>query len=151
MHRSNRALGRGLVAVILLALSGCGGSVAKTVPVKGVVTLAGGAWPAPATIQFTPLSAADGFPLRPASGNVQLDGTFKVTSFEPGDGLLPGKYEVSVECWKSQPQMSPTGGGMIDGQSAVPDKYRSGKTSGWIVEVPAGSGPLELKYDVPTK
>jgi hypothetical protein len=134
-----------LALVVVLGLMGCGSSGPQTVPTQGVVTLAGGAWPGPGTIQFTPVGPAPGFPLRPGSGDFKADGAFKVTSFAPGDGLVPGKYEVSVECWKSQPQMGPNG--LIPGESAVPPKFREGKTSGWVVEVPPGGSPLNLKYD----
>jgi hypothetical protein len=145
MYRAHQAISSGLIAVAVVVLAGCGSSATQTVPAKGVVTLAGGAWPAAGTIQFTPVAPAAGFPLRPGAGAFKADGTFQVTSFAPGDGLVPGKYEVSVECWESEPQMSPTG--VIPGKSAVPEKYRSGKTSGWVVDITPGSGPVDLKYD----
>jgi hypothetical protein len=135
-----------LLLLMTAALVGCGGSGAETIPVKGVVTLGGGPWPTGGTITFSPVASSG--PLRPAAGAFKPDGTFVVTSFKPGDGLTPGKYEISVECWAALPEMSPTGA-PSPGKSAVPEKFRSGKTSGWVLEVPVGSGPLEVKYDVP--
>lgn len=144
---SSRTAAAILALAACLPLAGCGSSTTQTVAVKGVVTLNGGPWPKPGTIQFAPAAPAPGFPLRPGAGTFQADGAFKVTSFTPGDGLVPGKYEVSVECWESEMQMSPTGGDPLPGKSAVPDKFRSGKTSGWVLDVAPGSGALDLKYD----
>lgn len=91
-----------LIGLIALLLAGCGGpSRPPTVKVTGKVTFKGGAPPAEGTIYFNPVSVAEGLPRRPGSGPFDAEGNFVVTSFEDGDGLVPGTYRVRVECWKS--------------------------------------------------
>jgi hypothetical protein len=78
-----------LVVLLAVALTGCGGK--GTVPVKGVVTLEGAPLPE-ATVLFMP----DGAGGRPASGFTSSDGVFRLTTFQPDDGALPGNYRVLV-------------------------------------------------------
>ena len=37
------------------------------------------------------------------AGAFGTDGQFKAKTFEPGDGLMPGKYSISIECWDVPP------------------------------------------------
>ena len=71
-----------------------------------------------------------------------------MTTFRPGDGLLPGEYRVNVECWRVPPSMtSPQ-----PPQSYVPAPFQSGTTNGFTVHVPAESRePIELSFDVPNR
>jgi hypothetical protein len=86
------------------ALAGCSGSdLPETVPVRGVVTFAGKPCPGPGTIRFTPLKIAEGLPHRPGRAAFKQDGAYAATSFQDGDGLVPGVYRVQIECWKVEP------------------------------------------------
>jgi hypothetical protein len=78
----------GLLAGTLTAALGCGQG--KTVKVEGVVTLDGKPLPA-ATVTYVPVG--DG---RAASGRTDQDGTFRLTTFRPDDGAVPGEYKVTV-------------------------------------------------------
>jgi len=78
-----------LLGVALLAGSGCGGS--NTVSVKGVVTLDGEPLPR-ATISFMPLGEG-----HPAYGVADAKGNFRLTTFKPDDGIMPGEYKVMVQ------------------------------------------------------
>jgi hypothetical protein len=78
-----------LVVLLAVALTGCGGK--GTVSVKGVVTLEGEPL-SEATVLFMP----DGAGGRPASGFTSSDGVFRLTTFQPDDGALPGNYRVLV-------------------------------------------------------
>src|SRR5262245_3014991 len=80
---------RGLILVLMLAAPGC----AKGKPVKfdGLVTLdekplAG------ATVEFIPMDA-NGHGAIGVSGK---DGVFRLTTYTPGDGALPGFYKATV-------------------------------------------------------
>src|SRR5262249_36190194 len=84
-----RTRGVPLVALLGVVLIGCGG----TTPVRGVVTLEG-APVAGATVLFMP-DGQDGS--HPASGFTSSDGTFRLTTYKPDDGALPGKYRVVVQ------------------------------------------------------
>jgi hypothetical protein len=77
-----------LLPVLVLTQAGCG----RTVAVKGVVTLDGKPVPG-ATVLFVPEAGGDG---RPASGLSDDAGQFRLTTYRPGDGAVPGTYRVVV-------------------------------------------------------
>ena len=117
------------------------------VPVKGTITFGGGLWPKSGTLYFTPESPGTGLPARPATGHFDTGGTITVTSFAEGDGLIPGKYRIGVECWDVPPRMgSPT-----PAKSFVPPRYASPATSGLAVSVQPGEKIVSLNLDVPKK
>jgi len=128
-------------ALGVLLLCGCGPSGPKRVPVRGRVTFDGAPPPGLGTVYFRPIQAAEGFPQRPAHGNfTQGDGTFVVTSVQPGDGLVPGSYAVTVECWQRPPSDDGTPGVSWVRSDWHPDD---------VVIQPGDRGPIELNYDVP--
>jgi hypothetical protein len=69
----------------------------QTIRVSGQVTFDGQAPPAPGSVYFLPQEAAKGFPSRPGTGDYDRQGYFKAMTFEPGDGLMPGKYLIALE------------------------------------------------------
>jgi hypothetical protein len=80
-------------AFLLGACSGCGapaGTLASLVPAKGKVTYKG----QPLTqgnVHFEP----DGYG-RPASGTLQSDGTFVLSTLKDGDGVVMGSHRVFI-------------------------------------------------------
>ena len=127
----------------LVVLSGCGPDRPQTIPVSGKLTFRGGPPPAPGALYFTSDDPAEGFSRRPASADFNAEGRFTVKSWEAGDGLVPGRYQVTVECWEVPPNM--------DGQpvkSYVPEKYQSSLTTDLEVEVASADGSQELELDV---
>lgn len=77
---------------------------------------------------------------QPASGLIQQDGSFKLTTPKAGDGAKPGQYNVSVYCYESQDpakQASFAGGDQSMGKLLVPKKYIMANTSGLTAEVKA--------------
>jgi hypothetical protein len=136
-----------VLAAVLVPLCGCGPSGPEVVQIRGKVTYGGGDWPAPGVLYFNPAEAAPGLPLRPASAKFDTDGNFLVTSFDDGDGLIPGKYQVGVECWENPPSMD--GGGPP--VSYVAKAYESSKTSGLEVTIQPGDGLVEVSFDVPKR
>lgn len=86
-----------------LLLAGCDSGAMQTVPVSGQITFDGGPCPAEGTIAFSPVTTEEGLPRRPAIARFKTDGTFTVTSFIEGDGLLPGTYAPVVSCWLGEP------------------------------------------------
>ncbi len=82
-----------LAALLFGPCWGCGsssGTPVTLIPVKGKVTYKG----QPVTkgiIQFEP----DGYG-RAASGHLQSDGTFELTTLKPGDGVVAGEHRISI-------------------------------------------------------
>lgn len=108
----------GLFGLLAVTSVGCGGSSGefKVAPVKGKVIFNG----QPVTsgsIHFRPVAvqgAKEGMQGKPASGQIQSDGTFVLTTFRQGDGAIVGKHEVSyipatggAETYEQQPEKSP--------------------------------------------
>jgi hypothetical protein len=87
----SRAHGVHLVTILAVALTGCAAN--RPTPVRGVVRF-GGEPVARATVLFVPDGPKGG---RPASGFTSSDGTFRLTTYRPDDGALPGPYRVVVE------------------------------------------------------
>ena len=88
------------------------GTVPDLIPVKGKVTLKGQPLTT-GTIRFEP----DDFG-RPASGKLQSDGTFVLSTPKEGDGVVPGHHRVSI-----------TNIGPKSKEGALPKKYTTGKTA----------------------
>ena len=83
-----------LFTVVMLATcTGCGtseGARAALIPVKGKVTYRGKAL-TQGTVVFEP----DGYGRR-ATGKLQSDGSFVLTTFQEADGVGPGEHKVTV-------------------------------------------------------
>ena len=136
-----------LAAVVGAVLSGCsGGSDLPLVSVSGRVTFDGGPPPQVGTVSFAPVpgTGREGLPIRPATASFDTDGSFVAASFRKGDGLLPGKYQVTIVCLAGDPGYGP--GQSHAELSFVPLDYRPGEL---VVE--EGSGPIVVNYDVPPK
>ena len=133
-----------ILTTLLLGLAGCGNSHG-TVPVKGRVTFDGKSPPKPGRVNFGPVVPA-GNPTskqRPGSAAFDAEGNFTVMSYQPGDGLLPGNYLITVVCVERDPP--PVPGGLESVTYVAPD-YKGQKLT-----VEPGSAPLELTIDVPLK
>ncbi len=146
-HRSQSTIARvARAALTLLVLAGCSGNLPKTIKVSGRVTFDGQSPPAPGKVYFLPIEPAEGFPSRPAKGDYDKDGYFRATTFEPGDGLMPAKYLISIESWDTPPNMSGN-----PGKSFVPKKYQSPQTSEFKLDITTKTKPQDIKLDVVTK
>jgi hypothetical protein len=129
--------------LISLLFSGCDSRGLPMVSVHGKITYGNGDWPKPGVVYFAGTDVANGMPLRPAVGRFDTHGNLVVTSFEPGDGLVPGRYTLGVECWEVPPGINGS-----PGVSYVPKKYQHASTSGLEVLAEQG-GSVDLNIDVP--
>jgi hypothetical protein len=128
-----------ILPLALVWLAGCGsGDRPTTIPISGRVTINGQPPGEVGRLHFTPTKAADGYPKRPAGGAFTAEGTYRVMSWEPDDGLVPGHYKVSL----MPGDLSKTG---------IPPKFHQSGTSGLEVDVPADQSSIEYNIDVRTK
>lgn len=117
------------LACSLLIGCGSGNQNPPTSPVSGKVTFKGEAVEG-ATIQFVP-TATEG---KVANAVSNADGTYELSTFEPGDGAMAGKYKVTVRKLVSVEQ-----GVQRDGENAgepafvnkdmLPKNYRSNNST----------------------
>ena len=135
-----------LILAAVLLLTSCGSGLPQTIPVSGRVTFDGKPPPAAGIVQFVAVEAAEGFPLRPGTGAFGTDGRYRAQTFDPGDGLMPGKYTLSVECWDVPPDMSGN-----PSKSHVPKKYQTPKTSGLTLEITPNMRSQVLDLDLVSK
>lgn len=118
----------------------------ETVPVAGVITYGSGPWPKSGTLYFVPKCDDKTKALRPATADFGSDGKFATSSFARGDGLVPGKYSIRVECWEHPPMV---GENAEAAKSYVPLSYQLGSADELQLNIPAGSPPISLVLDVP--
>jgi hypothetical protein len=92
--RMRFAYSSALATIIVGSCWGCGSGSAvppTLIPVKGKVTYKG----QPVTkgvVRFEP----DGGFGRMATGQLQSDGTFELSTLKPGDGVVPGVHRVTL-------------------------------------------------------
>jgi hypothetical protein len=136
------------ILALLLALSlfgsivGCSDNGLGLVPVSGKVTFAGQPPPKGGTITFNPITVQEGLPRRPGTAQFAQDGTFTVTSFKKGDGLVPGTYHPRVACWKAPPDSNDPSS--FDRLNYVPKDFQPDP-----IVVAADADEVDVIIDVP--
>lgn len=124
---------------LFVSLAGCGSDRPKTVPISGVVTFDGQPPPATGGLFFACREPAPGYDRRSGRATFGTDGKFEVTSWDEGDGLVPGTYVVRVECYKEPPMMG------VPVASYVADSFQpaelvveegQGRIDNWNLDVP---------------
>ena len=129
-----------------LLVAGCGGpDRPPTVPVSGQVTFGGQLWPKPGMLSFLPDGPKSDLPRRAGTAPFDVDGNFRAGTFAPGDGLIPGSYQVRVECSENPPGLTAN----PPPKSFLPASFLNAPGAGWTLRVEPGSKPIEVHYDVP--
>jgi hypothetical protein len=115
-----------LQSVAMLLTTGCGSSShdLETAPVMGKVTYNGKPL-AKGTVVFVPEHG------RGATGVIQADGTFKLTTYADGDGAIIGTNKVGISAWQSENVEGPN-------KLLVPQRYTSPDSSGLTCDVKSG-------------
>ena len=106
-----------------------------TVPAKGTVTYKG----KPLEKGQIQLLPDDG----PAAVGLIENGNFVLGTNADGDGAPPGKYRVTVACYKE----TKTRFGETITKAVLPERYANPDTSGIVVEIPEG-GNEAIKVDL---
>jgi len=83
-------------ALAVIVSTGCGSDAPKSVPVTGKVTYNGQPVTS-GTVMLVPQDSGYG-----ATGQIQPDGTFVLTSFKQGDGAAPGNYTVTIQVFPDE-------------------------------------------------
>lgn len=133
--------------LLLTSAAGCGRSGLEVVPVEGTITYGGGPWPKPGFLHFSADSSGFDQANHPAVGQFGTDGRLTVTTFRDGDGLLPGKYRISVVSYESPPSTTE----LTFPKNYVPARFQSAATSGLTVTVEPGQRSVTLNLDVPNE
>lgn len=108
----------------------------KTVQVSGKITLASGVPITAGRVVFKPQTAG----MQEAIGEINPDGTYSLTSYNKGDGAVPGTYIVTFD------NTSYKTGKPVVVRLNVPLKYYSDKTSDVLVNISeAGDYPINLR------
>ena len=133
--------------MLALVVFGCGQAVdpnrPKTVPVTGTVTYNGEPVEG-ATVTFIATSGQ----ARGAVATTDASGKFSATTFDPGDGAIPGSYKVMIAKTVLEPA-GPDAAPGLDGEEPsdvakdmLPAKYKDATQSGLTAEVQDGSGAV---------
>lgn len=126
---------------LLGAMLGCGnGDRNETAPVRGSVTLDGQRYTQGGSVLFEPTTAG-----KMATGKIQTDGTYELSTYTPGDGAPIGGHKVAV---------IPVPPPIVDDELelvvplSIPIRYGSTLTSELAFEVKAGQ---ENRFDIELK
>ncbi len=131
------------VVMLLAGFAGCGGPT--LCPVEGKIVYTDGT---PAkdlegyTVTFESVDQA-ATELRPgisAWGVVEADGTFRIGTYQPGDGVVPGRHRVAICPPPSEADQPPP-------PPAIPLKYANFDTSGLQVDILPGVNKITLTVE----
>jgi hypothetical protein len=130
-----RIAGRGWLhaapLLIVLGMLGCG----RYAPVHGTVTLDDGT---PVTNGMVVFESKDAAKPVSARGDIQSDGSYQLSTDQPGDGVPPGWYRVLV----APPPQHPDGPPI---KYIFDKKYSAFATSGLEFEVKSGSNEYPIR------
>lgn len=133
-----------LASASLMLFSGCFGQKGlETAPASGIVTYNG----KPLSfgrVSFRPEAGS------PATGEIQSDGTFALSTYGNGDGAIVGTHQVSITSTEADAgTMAETAANteMAVPKSLIPKKYTSFATSELTAEVVA-SGENKFTFEL---
>jgi hypothetical protein len=149
--RTVRLAAAGLSFAFSLAAAGCGGdpNMPKLGKVHGKVTYKG----QPVTsghITFTPILGKGGETGQTATGEINSDGTYVMTTFNTGDGAILGQHTatVVVRDKMNEDLTKPDATGRIRYELAkpvTPPKYASVETSPLKYTVKEGTNEIDIE------
>ncbi|PQO42817.1 hypothetical protein C5Y97_01295 [Blastopirellula marina] len=142
-----------LYIALFLAIAsfvGCAGSdQEKAYPTSGVVHFNGKPMKGGGAISFVPVSSQQG---KAAGGEIRDDGTFVMTTYEDGDGSIPGEFRVLVmQSTSKEPEMVASDEGSEPVMSSGPiDTVAKGERIPFIYADPAKS-PITVEVKAQDK
>jgi len=141
-----------LASLVVFAALGCGSGddLPRRYSVSGTVTYQGKPVPK-GSVRFLPND-----PNGRAAGGDIVDGSYSLTTQDPGDGAIPGQYKVTISATDvnvSKDVASAKSKGMMISQDQIakakrtqliPSKYLTPETSGLTAEVKAQSNTIDF-------
>lgn len=127
------------LGIAAVGLPGCGGYDRKTAVVRGSVTYNGKAVPN-GTISFIP---ADG---RSATGEIQPDGSYTLTTYRKGDGAILGQHKVVIVAMEDMSNRLPEARNPLP-PSIIPVRYTSLATSELRADVKDQENTIDFKLE----
>jgi hypothetical protein len=137
------------VGGLLAALAGCGAGGGGTYPVSGKVVFADGQPVTAGQITFEPLDDKAGWT---ASGPIESDGSFAVSSTDKLTGAKPGKYRVVI----TPPEEE---AGLVEGEdgegkaptrpATIDPKFQNSETTSLEAEVKPQSNTFTFTVEHP--
>ena len=121
-----------LLAIACWLPTGCSPGYPEASPVVGRVTVNGNPLSS-GEVQFL---SSDGLV---ATGRIDPDGTYRLTTLQPDDGAMPGSHRVSIKSQQS------SGLGIDSLLEPVPSRYADPKTSGLTARVTDGMNRINLE------
>lgn len=128
--------------VAVMPLVGCGKSGNSTV--TGTITTTDGQIVSGGRITFTSVS-----PAISASSRIAPDGTYELSSVEPGDGAPAGHYQVAIVSKISSAGGDRNGRSVATSKSLVHEKYADVRTSELTAQVAPGSNTIDFQVEPP--
>jgi hypothetical protein len=125
------------LAAALIAIGGCNNS--PVVPVSGKVVFLSRDQPKVCRLTFLPIEDASSGSVRAGGATMAADGTYSVTPYQGVEGLLPGRYKISVDYYDLKPGGNPNFEG-----DWLPQTHAAGEL---VIE--PGSGAVEHVVEVP--
>jgi hypothetical protein len=125
--------------VVAAAAAGCGGNN-PVYPVQGKVMFEGKPMLGGGAISLIPLDKREG---KAAGGEIAEDGTFKLTTYRPGDGSMVGEFRVVIsQSVEKEPEATPDGQKAPKAAASVPMNARIP-----IVYADSANSPLKIKVE----
>lgn len=126
----NALFGALLVIGLLIFAVGCGDGRPTRVPVSGKVTIDG------KPLEYGSIAFLASSGGRPGGSSLGKDGSYAVTMYTSKDGLIPGKYKVTVSGvdWFSDKA----------GRWHAPKRYKDPETSGLTKEITVETDQLNI-------
>lgn len=118
-------------------IAGCGESGLPTAAVQGKVLYQGKPLEF-GSVLFQPEEGP------PATGEIQPDGTFRLSTYKSGDGAVLGQHHVAITCLETQRPgytVNPNEE-MPTGKPLIPEKYAKPYDSGLTAEVKKQNEPF---------
>ncbi|MCC9607939.1 hypothetical protein LOC68_02575 [Blastopirellula sp. JC732] len=147
--RSAPTLTFSLAALAIACLTGCGGEASRNpgvevYPTKVKVTYKGG----PIEGALVSLNSTEA--QRSASGVTDAEGFAVLTTFDYGDGAIPGAHEVKIskdvmETVREANPDDPMSAAVVRPKHLLPQRYGAFKTSGLTASVTPGENQLDFE------